>query len=58
MILRKHPGTWNNTAEKGYQVAVAQDGTDCLTMLESLKPDLILLDIMMPTMDGYEVLRQ
>ncbi|MBG08119.1 MAG: hypothetical protein CME68_05135 [Halobacteriovoraceae bacterium] len=40
--------------EKGYHVTVAEDGTDCLKMLETVKPDLILLDIMMPTMDGYE----
>ncbi|MBU0992759.1 MAG: response regulator [Proteobacteria bacterium] len=39
----------------GYEVAIAMKGKDALLMLEKETPDLILLDIMMPEMDGYEV---
>jgi DNA-binding response OmpR family regulator len=38
----------------GYEVMVAQDGASVLKRVESLKPDLILLDVMMPGMDGFE----
>jgi len=40
----------------GYEVHVAQSGQEGLRELERIKPDLILLDIMMPYMDGFEVL--
>jgi DNA-binding response OmpR family regulator len=42
---------------KGYNVATAKDGTDALTQLEALRPALVLLDVMMPGMDGWEVAR-
>ncbi len=38
-----------------YEVSVATDGESCLEFIEDELPDLILLDIMMPGMDGYEV---
>ena len=38
-----------------YDIAVALDGESALEIVESDLPDLILLDIMMPGMDGYEV---
>jgi len=39
-----------------YQVITANDGEECLKKLAAEKPDLILLDLMMPKMDGYSVL--
>lgn len=41
---------------KNYEVLVAQSGTQALEIAQQQHPDLILLDIMMPVMDGYEVL--
>ena len=42
----------------GYEVGVAQNGIEALAFLKDISPELILLDIMMPEMDGYEVCRQ
>jgi PAS domain S-box-containing protein len=42
-------------SEQGYKVRMAQDGTMALLSVESSLPDLILLDIMMPEINGYEV---
>ncbi|MES2387403.1 MAG: hybrid sensor histidine kinase/response regulator [Bacteroidota bacterium] len=42
--------------EKGYEVAAARSGAQALSILEHTRPCLILLDVMMPEMDGYEVL--
>jgi len=41
-----------------YKMVCATNGTDALKLAVSSVPDLILLDIMMPEMDGYEVCRQ
>lgn len=43
---------------ENYELHLAKDGTQALRMLEQLRPDLILLDIMMPGMDGFEVCRR
>jgi len=43
--------------EKGYDVATASGGHEALTKAQIEKPNLILLDIMMPQMDGWEVLK-
>lgn len=40
----------------GYGVAYAEDGESGLSMMEAQKPDLVLLDIQMPVMDGFKVL--
>ncbi|MEY3305229.1 MAG: EAL domain-containing protein [Pseudanabaena sp.] len=42
-------------AEQGYKVRSVTEGLMALTVAEAAKPDLILLDIMMPNIDGYEV---
>jgi DNA-binding response OmpR family regulator len=43
--------------EKGYEVFTAAGGQEALTRAHIDQPDLILLDIMMPQMDGWEVLK-
>lgn len=43
--------------EEGFRVAVAENGRDALYVARHERPDLILLDIMMPEMSGYEFLR-
>ena len=43
---------------KGYNVEVAKDGKSALELVANMKPDLVLLDIMIPEIDGFEVCRQ
>lgn len=43
---------------EGFEVTTACDGIDALTTLESFKADLVILDIMMPNMDGWELCRE
>ncbi|HZF93906.1 MAG TPA: response regulator [Allosphingosinicella sp.] len=43
---------------RGYRVSVAADGREGLERVAEARPDAILLDAMMPVMDGYEVLRR
>jgi pilus assembly protein CpaE len=43
---------------EGFTVALAKDGPDGLTAVSQHKPDLVVLDVMMPGMDGFEVCRQ
>jgi two-component system, cell cycle response regulator len=51
--------TLSRTLERdGYRVATAEDGRQALAMIQAELFDLILLDIVMPEMDGYEVLAQ
>ncbi|HMP84135.1 MAG TPA: response regulator, partial [Verrucomicrobiota bacterium] len=44
--------------EKGYQISVATNGKQALEVVSRVKPDLILLDVMMPEMDGFETCRR
>jgi two-component system OmpR family response regulator len=43
---------------EGFDVATAGSGRDVLTMVESFRPELIVLDIMLPDLDGFEVQRR
>lgn len=44
--------------QSGYQVEVAQNGEEALAIVDSFAPDLVLLDVMMPRVNGYEVCRR
>ncbi|MDP1666419.1 MAG: response regulator [Methylobacter sp.] len=43
---------------RGYRLLIAQDGAEGLKRAAFVKPDLILLDVMMPELDGFEVCRR
>ena len=43
---------------KGYEVVIAIDGQEAVRMAQSLTPDLILMDIRLPVMDGWEAMRR
>ena len=45
-------------AEEGYEISMSTDGQETLDAINAQQPDLILLDIMMPRMSGYEVCEQ
>lgn len=45
-------------ADEGYEILMATDGQQTMQMVDQQQPDLILLDIMMPRMSGYEVCSQ
>ena len=44
--------------KEGYQVTLASDGEDALNQYGQVKPDMVLLDVMMPKLDGWEVCRR
>jgi DNA-binding response OmpR family regulator len=43
---------------EGHEVSVARDGQQALDAIRSVRPDLVLLDVMMPFKTGYEVLQE
>ncbi len=43
--------------DKGYQIEVATDGAEAERMIKSIKPNLILLDLLLPIKNGFEVLK-
>lgn len=47
-----------NLEKEGYEVTCAYDGNDAIELAEELRPDLMLLDIMLPGKDGNEVCRE
>jgi two-component system alkaline phosphatase synthesis response regulator PhoP len=47
-----------NLKKEGYEVHLAHNGQEAITIGKKIKPDLILLDVMMPVMDGIEACKQ
>lgn len=47
-----------NLAKEGYEVSVAYDGEEALQQVKDVDPDLIILDLMLPKVDGLEVARE
>lgn len=46
-----------NLERQGYEVVTANDGKEALEKVQTERPDLVVLDVMMPYMDGFEVLQ-
>jgi two-component system alkaline phosphatase synthesis response regulator PhoP len=44
--------------QEGFEPLIARDGDVVLAMVRQERPDLVLLDLLLPTVDGFEVLRQ
>jgi chemosensory pili system protein ChpA (sensor histidine kinase/response regulator) len=42
---------------EGYQVVLAKDGVDALEQMQDIRPDIMLVDIEMPRMDGFDLTR-
>jgi two-component system alkaline phosphatase synthesis response regulator PhoP len=47
-----------NLQRAGYEVVTAYDGREALEKVKSESPDMVILDVMMPYLDGYEVMKQ
>ncbi|MEK7552607.1 MAG: response regulator [Patescibacteria group bacterium] len=43
--------------KEGYRIDVAVDGENAISLLETIKPDIVLLDLLLPGKDGFEVLK-
>ena len=61
LVIEDNPdlayGLRNNLEIEGYEVEVAKDGVRGLARARAVQPDLVLLDLMLPGMDGFRVLR-
>lgn len=44
--------------KEGYEISVARDGDEGLKVMKKTRPDLVLLDIIMPKMSGFEVMEE
>lgn len=44
--------------QSGYVVAIARDGEEALAQVKAFQPDLVLLDVMLPVRDGFDVLQR
>ena len=42
----------------GYQIEIARDGKEALEKINSFQPDLVLLDVMLPYLDGFEICQE
>jgi len=62
LVIEDHKDTREllkyNLSSAGFDVAAAEDGQSGLHLAEAFKPEIVLLDLMMPGMDGLEVCRQ
>jgi DNA-binding response OmpR family regulator len=62
LVVDDDPGIRNSLSaflsRSGFEVSLAQDGQHALDMLVKTRPDLIILDVMMPRLDGRETLRR
>ncbi|MFB2769670.1 response regulator transcription factor [Pelatocladus sp. BLCC-F211] len=62
LVVDDDPGTRLSISDylelSGYSVIVADDGQEALTKVEEYHPDLMVTDIVMPRMNGYELVRQ
>ncbi|SCZ76591.1 response regulator YycF [Acidaminobacter hydrogenoformans] len=47
-----------NLGKEGYHIIAAYDGEEALQMVKTEQPDLVLLDVMLPRLDGFQVLRK
>lgn len=47
-----------NLQKEGFEVTTASDGVEGLQRLREVRPDLVILDVIMPRKDGFEVLRE
>lgn len=45
-------------SQEGYEVSIAKDGIEGLEKIKEVKPDLIVLDVVMPKMGGFEVMEE
>ena len=43
---------------EGYSVITAKDGVECLDLIREMRPDLLILDLLMPRKDGFAVVRE
>lgn len=44
--------------EAGFEVEIARDGEECLAKIKEKKPDVLVLDIVLPQIDGWEILKE
>lgn len=62
MVVEDEPSlvfTLQDTLEnEGYEVFISDTGTDAVSMVRSVKPDLLILDVMLPGVSGFEICKQ
>ena len=61
LVVDDHPPTLrlitNALQGEGIQVRTARNGAECLLAIDAERPDLLVLDVIMPVMDGFQTLR-